>query len=383
MRKAVSEHDAAAQQRAAAQLRDAQETLDKMMHQQNGSSVSDLAQRAQQIADAQKGLADRMKSMYGEQGSNAAGRPRPFEMSSESASAGEDGMAEMNDPDSVRFGYGFRRRNWQQELMPRRSATQQEKAMANDKEKLGQQLQQLQQGIEQQAQTMAGGQPEASSKLRKALSDAEQKELALRMQKDAEWMREGYGDRNIRMQDGVTAALEELSQRLRDVQKVVGSGDSMGPKGGADKAAGELSQVRALREGLERASEESAQGAASRADSQGGKMGGEGAPMSRNDVRDAIKQLNSLRAQVDPRDRALEGYIDGAIGTMQHLTGAQDGLLDGRINRAAAISLERLEVELNKRSVQRNPEGARTGAAEASPEKYRDAVAEYFKKLSK
>ncbi len=394
MRKAVSEHDATAQQRAAAQLREAQDVLKNMLQQQTGSSVSDLAERAQQIAAAQKGLADQMKRMYGEQGSNAAGRPRPFEMSSESAAGGEDGMAEMNDPDSVRFGYGFRRRNWQQELMPRRSATEQEKALANDKQRLGQQLEQLERGMEQQAQTMAGGQPAASSKLRRALSDAEQKELALRMQKDAEWMREGYGDRNMKMQDGVTAGVEELSQRLREVQKSVEAGGSPGRSPGGsgneqetgDKTAQALSQVRALREELERGSEQSEQAPMDGANQQsgpGGRIGGKGAVIGRNSAQDAMKQLNALRAQVDPRDHALEGYIDGAIGTMQHLTGAQDGLLDGRISRAAVVSLERLEVELNKRAVQQKPEGARTGAPEVSPEKYRDAVAEYFKKLSK
>ena len=36
---------------------------------------------------------------------------------------------------------------------------------------------------------MASSEPGASLKMRKALSDAEQKELAMRMQKTAEWMR--------------------------------------------------------------------------------------------------------------------------------------------------------------------------------------------------
>ena len=71
------------------------------------------------------------------------------------------------------------------------------------------------------------------------------------------------------------------------------------------------------------------------------------------------------------------------LGNLRHLTGAQAGLLDARIARDAAASLERLEAELSKRIGQQQAMGARTGAPEASPEKYRDAVAEYFKKLSK
>ena len=378
MRKAVSDRDATAQQRAAAQLREAQDVLKNMLNQQSGSSVSDLAEQAQAIASAQKQAADQMKRMYGEQGSNGAERARRSGMSSESASGGEGGMSEMNDPNSVRFGYGFRRRNWQ-ELAPRHLPTEQEKALANDKERLGQQLEQLERGMQAQAEALAGLQSKASSKLRKALSDAEQKELAVRMQKDAEWMREGYGDRNLQMQEGVTAGLEELSRQLQEVQKSVESGSPNNRTGGSDKASEGLSQVRAMREELERGGEETGQ----QGGQSDGPTGGEGAVMSRQGVQNAIEQLNTLRNGLNPHDRALEGYVNGAIGTMQHLTGAQDGLLDGRLSRAAAVSLERLEVELNKRVIQQRPEGARTGAPEASPEKYRDAVAEYFKKLSK
>ncbi len=391
MRQSVSGHDATAQQRAAAQLREAQELLNKTLHQQAGSSVSDLAGRAQEIANAQKGLADQMKRMYGEQGANA-GRPGPQRpgVSSESTAGGEDGMQEMNDPNSVRFGYGFRRRNWQQAMEPRRQATEQEKELAGEKEKLGQQLEQLERNMQRQAQTLAGAQPDASSKLRKALSDAEQKELALRMRKDAEWMRQGYGDRNMGMEQGVTAGVEQLSQQLRELQQAVQSGNQPGQNASDGKTGEELSRVRAMREELERGTEGGAQqnGSQQGGREQGGRgasgqTGAVGPSMSRQQLQDALGQLQALRAQADPRDRALSGSINGAIGTMQHLTGGEAGLLDARLSREAVVSLERLEVELNKRAAQQRAEGTRTGATEATPEKYRDAVAEYFKKLSK
>lgn len=378
MRQAVSGHDATAQQRAAAHLREAQETLNRSLNQQAGTSVADLARRAQEIASAQKGLADQMKRMYGEQGSssNAARQGR---MSSESAS-GEDGMPEMNDPNSVRFGYGFRRRNWQQEMEPRRLATEQERALASDKEKLSQQLSELQRSMQQQVQMLAGAQPGVSSKLRKALSEAEQKELALRMQKDAEWMRQGYGDRNLGMENGITAGVQDLSRQLRDAERAVESGDQSGQGGGSQKATEELSRVRALREELERASDAGGQQSGS---SFTGPRGGEGVATGRQDLQSAVRELENLRAHVDPRDRELSGYLNGAIGTLQHLTGAEAGLLDARLSREAMVSLERLEVELNKRASEERKDGTRTGAPEASPEKYRDSVAQYFKKLSK
>lgn len=384
MRQAVSQRDSTAQQRAAAQLREAEESLKNMLHQQAGSSMSDLAERAQDIANTQKGLADQMKQLYGEDAANTARRgQQPFGMTSESSSGGEDTMPEMNDPDSIRYGYGFRRRNWQQELQPRHAATEQEKALANQKERLAQQLEQLQRDLQQQAQGLASTQPGASSKLRQALSEAEQKELALRMQKDAEWMREGYGDRNLGMEDGVTAGVQKLSQQLRDAQRALDAAGQPGQNGTADKTAEELSRVRGLREELERATQSGEQASGSQARDSAGPIGGDGPAHNWNNLQDGVHQLEMLRAQIDPHDRALYGYINGALGNMQHLTGAQAGLLDARLSREALVSLERLEVELNKRALEQRSTGTRTAAPEQSPEQYRDAVAEYFKKLSK
>lgn len=396
MRKAVSDHDATAEQRAAAQLREAQDLLNNMLHRQAGSSVSDMAQRAQEIANAQRDLANRLKQMYGMQGSSG----RRGNESTESG--GGENMPEMNDPNSMRFGYGFRRR-WQQEMQPTREATEQEKALASDKEKLARQLEQLQRQMQQEADSMAGAQPEASSKMRKALSDAEQKELALRMQKNAEWMRQGYGDRNAGMEDNVTEGLDELSRELRDVQEALKSG-ARGPQNGQnDKEAQALAGIRGLREELERRGDQSRQQGqqgqqggqqngqqAGQSGQQGGQdrggawapLGGGGQGIDRGNVQEAIGQLNWLRGHIDPHDRALYGYVDGALGSLYHLTGAEAGLLDSRISRDAAAKLERLEIELNKRMAQQQAEGARTGAPESSPEQYRDAVAEYFKKLS-
>ncbi|MBV9406210.1 MAG: hypothetical protein JO211_12770, partial [Acidobacteriaceae bacterium] len=218
MRKAVSDHDHTAQQRASNQLRDAEKALNDALHQQAGNSVSDLAQRAQEIAGAQRDLANRLKQLYGNQGL----RTRAGNESS-STLGGETEMPEMDDPNARRFDYGYRRRFWESQLVPTRPATEQENALANEKEKLAAQVEQLERQMQEREQSMAAGQPDASSKLRKALSDAEQKELALRMQKNAEWLREGYGDRNLGMEDSVTAGLDQLSRDLHSVQQALRS----------------------------------------------------------------------------------------------------------------------------------------------------------------
>ena len=54
MRKAVSGHDASAQQRAAQQLAEAEALMKNGEHQQAGGTLSELAKQAEQIANRQR-----------------------------------------------------------------------------------------------------------------------------------------------------------------------------------------------------------------------------------------------------------------------------------------------------------------------------------------
>ncbi|MBV8551951.1 MAG: hypothetical protein JOY54_11680 [Acidobacteriaceae bacterium] len=387
MRKAVSEQDSTARQRAAAQLAEAQNSLNRALGQRAGNSVSDLADRAQQIANAQQDLARRLKELYGQRGAMGA---RGNESSTNTG--GDSEMPEMNDPENPRYGYGYgyRRRYWAADLPVSRPATEQEKSIANEKERLAQELEQLEKQMQDQEHSLAATQPDASSKMRKALSEAEQKELALRMQKNAEWLRKGYGDRNVQMEDSVTAGLQQLSRDLQGVQQAVGSNAS-----GKDSQATEaLSQVQALRQMLESAQRggngqqrggEQQDGQSQRGNSaQGGSwapFGGSNPTIDRSSVDTTIRQLYALRNQIGTKDRVLNTYIDGTLGYLHDLN-ANPAVLQSTIGEDAVASLERLEVELSRRTGDQRATGARSTAREPAPEKYQDAVAEYFKKLS-
>ncbi len=389
MRKAVSTGDSAAQQRAAGQLAEAQRELTSALHKSAGGSLSDLSRQADSIANAQRDLANRMKQMYGIQ-PGARGRD---ELSSILGGESSGEMPEMNDPDNPRFGYGYRRRNFQQELRPMHKATQEEEALATQKEQLAQRLEQLQSGIEQQEQDLRGTVPSASNKLRKALSEAEQKELALRMQKNAQWIREGYGDRNLGMEDNVTAGVEQLSRDLRGAQQMLESGGQSGLSGQSEKTAEALAQVRQLREQLERAQQGQQSKASTRPGAQqsgggqpqGGATGsllkGNAGGIDRRSLQEAIGQLSALRGQISGEDRALGNYLGGTLGYLRDLN-ADPGVLQATIGQDAVVSLERLEAELSQRLGEQQLQGARSGVAEVPAEKYRDAVAEYFRKLS-
>ena len=119
---------------------------------------------------------------------------------------------------------------------------------------------------------------------------------------------------------------------------------------------------------------------------QGSEYGPYGGPQDSaaagGDIQSAIDRLNYLRGRIDPRDRALRGYVDDTLGSLR-LLHANPNVLQSTIGQDAVSRLERLEVELARRSGElQQLDGARLRAPEDSPEKYRDAVAEYFRKLS-
>ncbi len=396
MRKAVSNGDAAAQRRAAGQLAEAQRQLSSALHRNAGNSLSDLTQQADALAKAQRDVAGRLKQMYGER----PGESRTDELSS-ILGGGESGeMPEMNDPDNMRFGYGYRRRNWQQDLKPQHRATEEEKGLAAEKERIAQELEQLQDGMRQQGDALQSTAPGAANEIRKALSEAEQKELALRMKKNAEWIREGYGDRNLGMEDKVTSAVEQLSRDLRGAQQTLKADQGNGKGGLSDKTAQALAEVRQLRQMLERAQQGNSPnrpGESGRDNSQqaGNSQSGRGqdgkdgslsqangkGDLSRHELQDAIGQISALRGQISGEDRALGNYFGGTLGYLRDLN-ADPSVLQATIGQDAITSLERLEAELSRRLGEQQVQGARSGTADATSEKYRDAVAEYFKRLS-
>jgi hypothetical protein len=388
MRQAVGQQDAAAQRRAAAQLAQAEQLLQKALQQQAGQSLDEMANQAKQMAEAQRNIARQMKQMYGEQGPNERS-----EMTLESLSQ-PNAMPEMSDPSNARGNY-FRRR-YGLPTAPSHEPTNEEKALANQKDNLAQQLKQLQQQMQQQEQALAGSQPGAATQMRKALSEAEQKELALRMQKSAEWMRSGYGERNMNMEDKVTGSMEELSRDLRSAQQQLNQAKQDGA--GSEKQAEMLARVQSMRQMLEQAKAGQRGQASGQQQGQGqqqggqqpGQAGGQYAPMggsgqpglSRQGVQEAIGELNALRGQIGTLDRGLRANVDDSLGRLRDLN-ADPNKLQSIVSNDAVASLERLELELQKRMADpQQGHGARLSPAEASPEKYRDAVAEYFKKLS-
>lgn len=73
------------------------------------------------------------------------------------------------------------------------------------------------------------------------------------------------------------------------------------------------------------------------------------------------------------------------LNLMHAMNGAyQDkGELEGRINREVLPNIERLELELRRKLDQKNGDEVRSAGTETIPPGYSNAVADYFRKLSK
>ena len=199
MRKAVSEHDAGAEQRAASELQQAQNLLSGMAQQRAGDSLSDVAQRAQQLAQQQEDFAKRLKQAFPQDEAMSYLRNRAL-----------DPRLQGRGRRSVPSPIG--------------APTEQSEKLAAEKEKMAQQLEAIERQMQDSAQSLAAGQPDASSKLRKALSDAEQGELALRMKKNAEFIRQGYAPMVTGREEIVTMGLAQLSEKLKEAQMAVKQG---------------------------------------------------------------------------------------------------------------------------------------------------------------
>jgi hypothetical protein len=395
MRKAAEGSDQAAGQRAAEELARAKNALDQALQKQADSSMASLTRQAQQLAEAQRRIADRMKQMYGSgsemfdprseifpnEGETARNRQEP-----NSADGGVP-MPQMTDPmNPIPYGYGnywFRRRYLPQ-LTPPHMPAPEERGLANAKDQLATQVEQLEKQLQRELQNLEATQPDAAAKLRKALSALEEEDLAMRMRKNAEWMREGFGDRNLPTEDSMARALDQLSRNLQQAQQAIRP--SASASGQNDSAEQALNDLWALREQMQQAQQAQGNGSTNQAGREQGEsgawapLGSEGPSIDRDQLKSAITDLNRLRAQMRPNDHSYR-YLDYTLGYLVHLYHADPNVLRAAIAEDAINNLERLEIELAQHAGA-NVQGGRTGTPEAAPQKYKDAVADYFKKLS-
>lgn len=112
--------------------------------------------------------------------------------------------------------------------------------------------------------------------------------------------------------------------------------------------------------------------------------GGLGANDAGNMVRDAQAQMNDLRDRVQG-DPDLSRDVQDLSRELSRLNvgSTASAELEARIAREILPKLEALEVQLRRSSAEMESGQVRSGGADRVPAGYTDAVAEYFRKLSK
>jgi len=327
--------------RAAERLQEARDVLRGMRRQEAGERLSDMSGRAGRLASSQREFVQRLRQIPAE--------PKP-------------GGA------------------------PPAKRRQQAEQLAQEKLRQLEELQRLERDMQDAARDLAGSQRGAAARLREALGEMQQEELALRMRYAAEILRRGLGQYLAPREGVVSAGLEQLRDRLRGAQ------GALEGEGGNEMERG-LAGLERLRRGIQnlgggpgatdfsamnrgdwRPADPGAMVPRAGDPSEAGRLYGEG-----------LRDLSRLRQAVEGRPE-LAAEIQQLIREMERLDPRRfpgNPRLLEQLRTRVLPQLEQIELQLRRGLEERSGEQVRTGASEQVPPGYGDAVAEYFRRLSK
>ena len=360
MRQSSSAQSEAEARRAAERLKEARDLLAGLRQQQAAGNVDDLARKAEELAARQQEFGNKMRQTFGGPG----------------------------------------------QQQPGQGATRQQAAeMAHEKEQMASDYQRLESDMGKTVRDTAGSNRDLSSKLRDALGDVQQNELGNRMRWTADALRRGLGSYAVMREAVTTQALNQLRDQLRQIQGSLGKGQP----GSGDKDTQALQQALAqterLRKEMEQALRQGQNGQGQ--GQQGGEQQGGGQPgvgrqggMRQNGLsgglqggpgpawgdagafiqnyRDTLRQLeNNPQLTKDMRETVRDLYrLDPRLSP-----GGPE--LMNRIQAQMLTGVEQIELQLRRMLDGEQGAYVRSGSTEPVPPGYADAVAEYFRRLSK
>ncbi len=188
----------AAAQRALESLKQAEQMMQGMRSKQSTGQVDDLVRQAEDLARKQQEFEGQLRKAFGKD------EGLPAQQAGQLANQRQDEIAEVK---------------------------------------------KLEQEMQNAVRDLASTQRQASTKMRDALSQMQQQELPRDMQRNGDWIRRGMGEYAVMSESQITAGLNDLRDRLHEVQKAVGAGS----KGQQDDKSMEkaLASVEQLRRQME------------------------------------------------------------------------------------------------------------------------------------
>jgi len=317
--------------------------------------------------------------------------------------------------------------------------------LAQERQKLSDDLSRLQRGIRDTAREMAHTQPEVARKLRDALTEMDEFDLDNHVQRTADWLRRGIDPNSNGTETEIAQGLEKLNQQLQDAQKEVGQGKPGQPGSNQPNATVALDQLQRLRSQLEamagsRGSSTSGQNSRQQnggSNQQDGKQGRTGqltgdslrrnddsgdlsgdiryggavngprwghintgnnrygrpgerpAPVEPSNLDDSertfqqgMRDLNELRHMVQNDPQAAQ-EVAALVRRMQQLDPSRFPGNPAMVERMQRGLLSSVDkLELVLRR-EVSSSGARAGKASAVPTEYQESVADYYRRLSK
>jgi len=212
--------------KAAEQLSAARDMLSRMREQENGDAMSNIVREANRIAQQQEAFGHKMQQQFG------AGAPDPF--------ANQGGFRRRRGPESV------------EDLPDLGTANQSQKQLADEHEKMANDVQRLEQQIQGAVRDMMGTNRDAANKLRQALGNEQQEEVPNKLKGIAGMLNRGLGPYAVMREAPVTQALNNLRDQVQQVQSALNQGPGKGGKNGDDKALeAALQQAEKLRQEIE------------------------------------------------------------------------------------------------------------------------------------
>lgn len=378
-----SQEQLAQAQRAAERLREATELLEQLRYRQGVEQVDEIARRASRLAEQQRQSSEQLRQLYRDH--KALG------------GTGEG---------------------------PSRVDPRELSRLAEQRVRMAEELGQLERDMQRALRQLASSQPQAAARLREALGDVQQAELPLRLKTLAEWIRRGMGPYAWLREAPVTAGLQRLAEQLQEVQQLARQGTPQ-----QDTLERALARVQQLRRQIEElAGRGQATGGTSRAGAPqagnrlgpgddvrgplGGRMpyGGTGPIRSYSAMNPGIRELPDVGVRADAEvwrqwervyreqvrqleelarahasDRAVAEDVRELIEAMKRLDPARfpgNPRLVEQLRTQILPVVEQLELKLRRQYTGASA-AAQVGAVEPSPTGYAEAVAEYFRRLSR
>jgi len=202
--------------KAADRLREATDLLGGAQKQQASSKLDAMGREADRLSKEENTQADRVRKL---------------------AAAGEAMQAKNNaggTPDTSDMA----------------AAEKERQSLANDRQRMSDDLSKLERGLRDTARELAPTQPGAASSLRDALSGMDQTDLTNLVQRTADWLRTGINPNSNGTEGQIASGLKKLDDQVRQAQQAAGGQNGRGGQAPGTQTAA-LDHVDRLRNQLQ------------------------------------------------------------------------------------------------------------------------------------